>query len=178
MDEIIHNRTLCLWREAQSSAAAEEMKTTEASLHSKAACSASLCARVAAAVAATVAVAASAPMPRRRRLVHEKGKPSTAALPWSKAWYSLYGDCLWCEVQESSPKGTWKHLCWATFGWWKKNACLLSGETKIHYIISSTVAAHLRAVTLMETQHFFSKGQYISVYFFVLKKTQNSKCGS
>lgn len=49
-----------------------------------------------------------------------------------------YGDRLWCEVQESSLKGTWKHLCWATFGWWKKSsACFLSGETKIHYIISS-----------------------------------------
>ena len=60
------------------------MKTTEASLHSKAACSASLCARVAA--AATVAVAAHRPTPHiaasapppppppPRRLVHEKGK--------------------------------------------------------------------------------------------------------
>ena len=85
--------------------------------------------RHAATVAATVAVSAPMPRRRRRRLVHEKGKPSTAALPWSKAWYSLYGDCLWCEVQESSPKGTWKHLFWATFGWRKKsNACMLSGE--------------------------------------------------
>ena len=94
--------------------------------------------RHAATVAATVAVSAPMPRRRRRRLVHEKGKPSTAALPWSKAWYSLYGDCLWCEVQESSPKGTWKHLCWATFGWWKNNACLLSGEIKIHNIILSS----------------------------------------
>ena len=64
LDEIIHNRPLCLWREAQSSAAAEEMKTTEASLHSKAACSASLCARVAAVVA--VAVADAAPLGARK----------------------------------------------------------------------------------------------------------------
>ena len=73
---MIHNRPMCLWREAQSSATAEEMKTTEASLHSKAACSASLCARVAATVAPTPHIAASAPPPPPppRRLVHEKGK--------------------------------------------------------------------------------------------------------
>ena len=42
-----------------------------------------------------------------------------------------------------------------------------------------TVAAHLRAAALMETQHFFSKGhKYISLDFYVLKKTQNGKCGS
>ena len=64
------------------------MKTTEASLHSKAASSASLCARVAAAVtaavaAATATAAASAPTPqvRRRRAAWCTKRESHLLLP-------------------------------------------------------------------------------------------------